>query len=402
MIVGRLFEQYASGQGSTVITDQLNRETIPAPRGRNRWRLGAVLYILKNPLYRGEDLWKRHKNTVKKGKARHEARPEQDWERRTDETLRIVSDDLWNTVQERRASRTRTIPRSPRTGTLSGRPSWFDGHSNHLVTGFAQCGVCGGNLRINHQRRGPSGKGKVRRVLKMYRCGTHEQSGKSVCSNNILVPQGAFDDALLVALRGVLNPDVITAALTKAIAQLRRDQAGSVDRRAQIDKDVAAVRKKIDRLMDALTDESLPTSEIKSRLKVEKQRQDALEAEREGLAEAGTVASLDVARITKDLKAKVYDVSSLLGEGENVSAARGMLRKILVGPIVVSPIAQGETRGFRFEGRASVAKLLSGEVLNACRVVAPTPIGSGTAGTVRWTCGSIWSRRRRRWLQTGR
>jgi site-specific DNA recombinase len=236
-IVGRIFEQYASGLGSTLITDHLNREKIPSPRPSG-WRLSAVLYILENPLYRGEDLWKRHRNTVRKGKARHEERPEQDWERRTDERLRIVSDALWNAVQERRASRQTTIPRSPRSGKLLGRPSWFDGFSNHLVSGFGTCGVCNGNIRIDHQRRGPSGRGKTRRVVKLYRCGTSEQRGVSICSNRVRVPQEALDEALRAALRGVLHPDVIAAGLAKAIALLRREQASSIDRRTQIEKDL--------------------------------------------------------------------------------------------------------------------------------------------------------------------
>ena len=79
----------------------------------------------------------------------------------------------------------------------------------------------------------------------------------------------------------------------------------------------------------------------------------------------GKVASLDTAAITRDLRLKLPDVSSLLGE--KTPQARAMLRKILVGPIMVHPVRRGKTRGFRFEGRASFAKLLSGEVLNTWR-----------------------------------
>jgi hypothetical protein len=169
------------------------------------------------------------------------------------------------------------------------------------------------------------------------------------------------DDALRVALREVLNPELVETAVTRAVARRRRDQASFLDRRGVVEKEVASIRQRIDRLIDAIGDESLPADEIKSRVRVETEERRALEAELASLGSVGKVASLDAAAIARDLRLKVADVTTLLGQ--RTPQARAMLRKILVGPITCSPVRRAGTRGYRFEGRVSLGTLLSGEVL---------------------------------------
>ena len=308
-------------------------------------------------MYTGLVLWKRRGNTVRKGKKRKDARPESEWETRTDESLRIIPQDLWDRVQAIRAGKKKAFPRSPKTGKLLGRPSWFDGYSDHLWSGFGQCAECSGNIRIQFRHRG-----------RVYECAKHRERGRAICSNDIAVKQGALDDALRLALREILNPDVIALALTGAVNRLRSDHASSLDRKSVVENDLAAIQGRINRLLDAIADDALPRDEITSRVQVEMERKRALESELASLGSVGKVASLDTAAITRDLRAKVCDVSALLAE--KTPGARAMLRKILVGgKIMVHPVRRGKTRGFRFEGRVSFGKLLSGEVLNVWRGV---------------------------------
>ena len=42
--------------------------------------------------------------------------------------------------------------------------------------------------------------------------------------------------------------------------------------------------------------------------------------------------------------------------------ARQLLRKLLTGPLVFTPIVEGQRHGYRFQGEASIGKLLSGSV----------------------------------------
>jgi site-specific DNA recombinase len=240
-----------------------------------------------------------------------------------------------------------------------GRPSWADGHSEYLWTGFGQCALCSGTIRIQTRQSG-----------RVYEC----ERGSAIRSNDTVVRQSPFDEALRLALREVLNPDVVSQALTRAVNRLRTDKASSLDRRSVVERDLVAIRGKIDRLVDALADGSMAGDEIKARLQVETEKRRALESELASLGSVGKVASLDTAAITRDLRAKVSDVTGLLGQ--RTPQARAMLRKILVGPVLVHPVRRAGTRGFRFEGRVSFAKLLSGEVLNTWR-------GFETVGSAR-------------------
>jgi site-specific DNA recombinase len=350
-IVERIFTMYVSGRGATRIREILNREHVPAPRPADGWSETGVLYVLKNSLYRGEIVWNKMRATVQRGKKRRVRRPEKEWIRTTDERLRIISDDLWTKAQAILTARRKSIPRSPKTGKLLGRPSWFDGHSDFLWTGFGTCAVCSGNIRIQNRRSG-----------KFYVCGRYRQRGATICANDVLVRPAPFDEALRVALREILNPDVIALALSRAVDRLRSDQASSLDRKTMVEKELASIRQRVDRLVDAIADGSMAGDEIKARLQIETVKRHALDAELASLGTVGKVASLDTAAITRDLRAKVSDVTELLGQ--KTPQARAMLRKVLVGPILVHPVRRAGRRGFRFEGRVSFARLLSGEVLN--------------------------------------
>ncbi len=139
-IVERIFTLYASGIGSVTITKMLNREGCPAPRPRG-WSNTGVRYVLANRAYIGDVIWNQRQTVVKRGKKRHLPRPEREWIRSTNEDLRIISDEFWHKVQTIRAARKAALPRSPKTGKLLGRASWFDGYSDHSGQASGVCRV---------------------------------------------------------------------------------------------------------------------------------------------------------------------------------------------------------------------------------------------------------------------
>ena len=251
-IVERIFTLYASGIGSVTITKMLNAEHLQAPRPQG-WSNTGVRYVLANETYTGGVIWNQRQTVVKRGKKRHLPRPEREWIRTINEDLRIIADDLWQKVQAIRAGRKATLPRSPKTGKLLGRASWFDGYSDHSWTGFGTCAVCHGNIRIQTRRRG-----------KVYECGTHRQRGHAMCPNDITVRQPLFDEALRLSLREVLNPDLVSLALTRAVNRLRTDQASSLDRKTMVENELASIQQRIDRLVDAVANGRLPGDEIQS------------------------------------------------------------------------------------------------------------------------------------------
>jgi site-specific DNA recombinase len=350
-VVVRIFELYADGRGSGTIARTLNAERIHAPRPKG-WSQTTVRGILRNPIYIGLVEWGKLKKVVKKGKKRNVPRPESEWIRSNALALRIVDEALWDRVQARREGRRQAFPRSQTTGQLRGRPSWHDGYSHYLWTGFGRCQVCQGNIRINHQKHG-----KARTIVRMYVCGTNQQRGNDICQNDILVRQESLDRALLDALTEIMGPRLLESAVDRALARLRTGHVDHLDRRTSIEREHQVVQQKIDRLVDALADDSLPADEIKARLKAEQQRKRALQYDLAALADVSRVASLDVAQVKRDLRAQVADVRTLLGE--STQQARLMLRKILDGPIDCERIHQDGRRGFR--GTLTFKHLLTGE-----------------------------------------
>src|SRR6188472_1909824 len=95
---------YAGGLGITRIAKRLNAEGIPAPRQSQRgWAPTAIREILYRPLYRGEIIYGQLQKIVRGGTKKRRERDEKDWVRVNAPELRIVTPDIWNTVQARLA-----------------------------------------------------------------------------------------------------------------------------------------------------------------------------------------------------------------------------------------------------------------------------------------------------------
>jgi hypothetical protein len=57
--------------------------------------------------------------------------------------------------------------------------------------------------------------------------------------------------------------------MEKALARLTKRQRARAERHAQVERELAQVQQRLDRLIDALADGSLPADEIKARLSTE-------------------------------------------------------------------------------------------------------------------------------------
>jgi DNA invertase Pin-like site-specific DNA recombinase len=101
-IVRRIFERCAAGDGLKAITKRLNAEGVLAPRaqrGRPRaWAPSSVRAILTREVYRGVVVWNKTRKRDADGQKRTADRSADQWMRRTDDALRIVSDQLWTAV----------------------------------------------------------------------------------------------------------------------------------------------------------------------------------------------------------------------------------------------------------------------------------------------------------------
>ena len=142
-VIRRIFEWVAQGVGLSTLVKRLNAEGIPGTRGK-RWSKGAVHTVVSNERYLGRQIWGQQSVEHEPGTGRRIKRdnPRDRWHVLDRPDLRIIADDLWARAHATRAEiRAASAPK----GTLSrGRSAKH--HSNHLITGFAKCSICGGAI----------------------------------------------------------------------------------------------------------------------------------------------------------------------------------------------------------------------------------------------------------------
>ncbi len=167
-IVLRVFEAFAAGCSLRKMTRQFNVEKVRSPRGTS-WTPSAIYGsprlgtgILRNPLYRGQIVWNRFawQRNPETGARVPRLRDPSEWIVQQDESLRIVSEDLWARVERRLRGAAGTSARRAHPG---GSPHRYP------LSGLLVCGVCG----AHYVMRGGSS----------YACSFHLNRGPSVCSN---------------------------------------------------------------------------------------------------------------------------------------------------------------------------------------------------------------------------
>src|SRR5262245_35358021 len=185
-VVREIFEKAAAGWGTRRIAHDLNARGIVAPpprrAGRPRaWAPSTIYAMLTRSLYRGEVAWNRTRKRNAWGIKRQTGRAEAEWVQLEVPGLRIIPEPLWQAVRERfrdtRASYLRAT-----NGQLWGRPANRI-ESRYLLTGLAQCGLCGGSLIVHSRASGG-------RRANAYLCSYHHLRGSTVCPGGLVPPDG--------------------------------------------------------------------------------------------------------------------------------------------------------------------------------------------------------------------
>jgi len=148
-VVVEMFKRYADGESPRAIANDFNVRGIPSPGSSWRRRvrrchgwMGSTIYtILVNDLYTGHVKWNQHRYERDPDSNIHKRRkrPMSEWLIYRDESLRIVSEDLWERCVRRRT------PNSTLRLRCGGRPKF-------LLSGILKCGVCGASYVMKNQR----------------------------------------------------------------------------------------------------------------------------------------------------------------------------------------------------------------------------------------------------------
>ena len=280
-IVKEIFESSLSGYGLKEICRTLNDRGI-TNRGK-RWYKGGLHYLLTNEAYTGTAVWGR---TGKGEKSQDPVRVEGTW-------LALVSRELFDAVQEATRDRAPKVRRPARVG------------SRFLLSGLLKCGVCG---------RPYSGQGAKSGQYGYYICGTLFGEGAGTCSARYLNAPRAEEFFVENIRERILTEETIVE-LVKLVAEEIDAMAGELAGRLEvIAAELLDVRKRLERLYEALETSELTLEVLSPRILSLRHREEQLEAARED-----AIAQLEQRRVelptTEEIKGYVANFREFLQEG---------------------------------------------------------------------------------------
>ena len=266
-IVRRIFGDYAAGVSSREIARRLNREDVPGPRGR-QWRDTAIrghvtrgTGILNNELYLGRLVWNRQRYGKDPSTGKRVSRLNDPGHLVAVEVpeLRIVDDELWQAVKARQGA----IRGSE--GVTKARASrfWERRRVQHLLTGLAWCGCCGGRL---------ASIGKDYLACSAAR-------GRGTCTNTGSIRRRELEELILEALRQrLMAPALVEEFISAFHEEVNRQRRDAGAGRAGKERELAEVTRKLKGLVDALA-EGYRVPGLQQRLDELEARRSALEQE---------------------------------------------------------------------------------------------------------------------------
>ena len=211
-VVIRIMENRASGISFGKIARALKAEGIAPPRNPNKagipaWYSSTIKEITRNELYRGVRIWNRVQNVFNfaEGTKSRRKRPPSEWTRLEVPELRIVSDELWEKVQEvNRRGHDKYY--SSRLGGMNRTAA----SRTYLFSGSMICGVCGGNFTVIG--------GKAPNV----RYGCPNYRFRDTCTNKVSILRTRLEQQLIAALSAnLLDERLEEERIREFSAQLR-------------------------------------------------------------------------------------------------------------------------------------------------------------------------------------
>ena len=299
-VVKEIFESSLSGYGLKEICRTLNDRGI-TNRGK-RWYKGGLHYLLTNEAYTGTAVWGR---TTKVEKAQDPVRVEGAWPA-------LVPRELFDAVQQAMRDRAPKVQRPGRVG------------SKFLLSGLLKCGVCG---------RPYSGQGAKSGQFAYYVCGTLFREGAGTCSARYLnAPR--VEDFIVEKIRERILTEETIVELVTLVAEEIDAMAGELSGRLEvIEAELRDVRKRLERLYEALETSELTLEVLSPRIFSLRHREEQLEAARE---DAET--QLEQRRVelptTEEIKGYVADFREFLQEG-TFPERKALIRNFVEGIEVV-------------------------------------------------------------------
>ena len=268
-VVRKIFEAYAGGCSPRRIAYELNAEGIVAPGGR-AWGASTIngnrqrgTGILNNELYIGRLVWNRQRFIKDPETGRRVPRlndPGQ-WLVREVPELRILDQELWNSVKVRQG----TMHRDTRPDHRREQAFWDRRRPRFLLSGLIRCGQCGG--------------GYTKISANLFGCAAARNKGPATCTNRLNIRRDALEASVLDGLKHhLMEPELFKIFADEFARELNRLRGEQVGRRARLESELARVRQRLGRIVDAIA-EGVPSRTLRDELLALEERQEELERE---------------------------------------------------------------------------------------------------------------------------
>lgn len=309
-VVRWIFERYAAGWSPKRIAADLNERGVPSPRGKS-WAASAIAGhygkgtgILANEQYLGRLIWNRSQwvKNPDTGKRERRERPRSEWIVHEASELRIVSDTLWQAVQNRRRKSTQS-QRRPR--------------QKFLFSGLLTCGCCNGPFSIINAG--------------YYGCSWFRNRGPAICGQKRMAKRETLERVLLRDIKTMLLDDKLRDVYKAEVRRLLAAEA-QADTTGNLQRRLLQIETRIARAVEAML--SIGTSEaMESALKKAELEKRKLEFQlRQTKPRTAPVFVDTLDGMFDDV---VENLESVVGE--DVDEARAALRGIVGDEIVIVP-----------------------------------------------------------------
>jgi site-specific DNA recombinase len=322
-IVREIFTRYAEGASCRTIATLLNGRGIPSPgsawkRTQRRaagWAGSGIRVILRNERYIGRVHWNvsEWKKDCDSGKRQRVMRPRSEWISRTDESQRIVPDELWQ-----RCAKRWQLGKDDVRLKAGGKPKY-------LLSGLLRCDVCGAHYTITDQSS--------------YGCSSYHDG--RACANGARVRRDHCEAVLIVPVNKRLGSPERVAKMAAEMQHYYAERLQAMQTRASAaPRELQEIAARIERLRERLVkgDPDMPADEIQAAIdRAEAKRQELAAEQPEAKQSAKVLSFLPRA-------AHLYCRQITLGlEGDSRAAlqARVFLRDWFGGKIRLEPLPDG-------------------------------------------------------------
>ncbi len=324
-VIRRIFADFAKGKAPRSIARALNAAETPGPHGR-QWRDTAIrghlqrgTGILNNELYIGRLVWNRlrYLKDPETGRRVSRRNPCEDWIVEEVPHLRILDDDLWQTVKLRQGE----IAAQPGVRKIKQSRFWERRRARHLLTGLVFCGDCGGGF---------AAAGRDYLACSAAR-------GRGTCANRRSIRRGDLEGVILEGIKErLMAPDLVAEFIAAFTQEVNAARASADQTRKRMEQELTSVARKLDGLIEAIA-EGFRADGLQRRLVGLEARKVELEGLLKDPAPAPTRLHPNLAEL---YRRKVSALEAALADPEIRDEALAILRP-LIEKVVLHPIEGG-------------------------------------------------------------